>query len=99
GFPGAATAPPAPPSTVEILAQRRPRILLLRQAAALQLGDDELDELPDVVHRRVAAAENEAAVGSGLEVHLLELVDDRLRRAGGDQDAVDQKAPAEFLER
>src|SRR3984893_4634952 len=58
-FSAATAAPPAQPSMVEILAQCRPRVLLLRQAAALQLGDDELDEFTDVVHRRVAAAENE----------------------------------------
>src|SRR5262249_54063512 len=89
----------AQPSTVEVLAQRRPGIILLREAAAPQLGDNELDEFADVVHRSVAATEDEAAVGPGLEMHPLELVDDRLRLAGAHQDAINQEAPAELLER
>src|SRR5262249_8144962 len=99
GFRDARTAASAQLSTVEVLAQRRPGIILLREAAALQLGDNELDEFADVVHRSGAATEGEAAVGPGLEMHPLELVDDRLRRAGCDQDAIHQEAPAEFLER
>src|SRR4051794_12872194 len=86
-------------SIIEILPQRRPGVFLLRQAAPLQLGHDEVDEFADVVHGRIAAAQNESAVGAGAEVQLLELVDDGLRRAGGDEDAVDEEALAEFLQR
>src|SRR5262245_30618441 len=85
-------------SLVEILAQRRSGICLLRQSAALQLRYHELDELAHVIHRGIAAAENEAAIGAGAEMHLLELVDNRFRRAGRNQDAVDQEAAGELLQ-
>src|SRR6267143_1449711 len=73
-------------SVVEILAQRRSAIFLLRQAAPLQLGHDQIDELADVVHGMKSAAQDEAAVGAGLVMQLLEHIDDRFRRAGRDQD-------------
>ena len=82
----------------EVFPQRRADVFRLGQAAPLQLRNDELDELADVVHGRIAAAEDEAAVGAGCKVHLLQLVDDRLWRAGRDEDPIDQKAAAELLD-
>src|SRR5215470_17319995 len=58
-------------SIVEILAQGRAAVFLLRQAAALQLGHDQLDELADVVPGVKAAAQDKSAVGAGLVVELL----------------------------
>ncbi len=88
-----------PLSGIEILAQGRPGILGLRQAAPLQLRHHELDELADVVHRAIAAAQDEPTVRAGRDMQFLELVGDRLRRALRDQDAVDEKALAELLQR
>src|SRR5262249_31630184 len=85
-------------SAVEILAQGRAGIFRLRQAAALQLGNDVLDELGDVALARKAAGKDEATVGAGAEVQLLELVDDLLRGAARRQNAVDQETLAELLE-
>ena len=80
----------------EVFPQRRAGVFRLGQAAALQLGNDKLDELADVVHGRIAAAEDEAAVGAGCKVHFLQLVDDCLGCAGRDEDPIDQKAAAEW---
>src|ERR1700738_2001760 len=62
------------PSIIEVLAQRRSAVFRLRQAAPLQLGHDQLDELADVVHGVKSAAQDEAAVGPGLVVQLLERI-------------------------
>src|SRR5262249_44680835 len=86
-------------SVIEVLAQRRARVLRLRQPAPLQLGDHVLDEIVDVALRREAARQDEAAVGAGAVVQLLELVDDLLRGAARRQHAVDQEAPAELFHR
>src|SRR5262245_42304455 len=85
-------------SAVELLAQGWPSVLLLREAPPLQLRHHELDELAHVVHRGIAAAQDEAAIGAGLEVHPLELVDDRFGRAGRNQNAIDQKTLPELLQ-
>src|SRR5690349_8759074 len=76
-------------SVIEVLAQRRPRILRLRQAAPLQLGHHVLHEIVDVALGREAAGEDEAAVGAGAVMQLLEFVDDLLRCAARGEDAVD----------
>src|SRR5882724_4557002 len=78
----------------EIVPQRGTRVFRLGQAAALQLWHHELDELANVVHSRIAAAEDETAIGARRKVHFFQLVDDALWRAGRDQDAIDQKAAA-----
>src|SRR6266851_995593 len=79
-------------SVVEVLAQRRSAVFLLRQAAPLQLGHDQIDELADVVHGMKSAAQDEAAVGAGLVMQLLEHIDDCFRRAGRDQDSLVMKS-------
>ncbi len=85
-FEGQAVRPFQPYSVVEIFAQRRSPVFRLAQATPLKLGDDEVDKFAEIVGGVKAAAQNEAAVGAGFVVQLLELVDDRLRRSRSDQD-------------